>query len=334
MYKKEGVNCAYQFATTGSLIPPERCKRVSDIWKQILKPSFIFVGIDAKSEEFHCQRVRVKSHRDESLHRQVPHIAFDGLVFKGDLKKPIEAQSGDKACYITDIHAPHHAENVLLCFKELIKLHSPEVVLDGGDTADFASVSRHTEALPGARENLRLTDDLQAMWNVLDGFKKAAPSVKTVKVLDSNHAEWLTLFVQKNPALKGLLDWETLAKGFFKEFDLVVRKGNVGAIWFGDLAIRHGDQENSLMDAHLSYRNYVAGHFHAYQELGDAVRVGCAAKLDPGYLRGNNTAWQWHITTFTKFKGITDKHPRIVLSNKTGNRSTFMYRGHIYEITH
>lgn len=334
MYKKEGVNCAYQFATTGSLIPPERCKRVSDIWKQILKPSFLFVGIDEKSEEFHCQRVRVKFHRDESLHRQAPHIAFDGLVFKSDLKKPIETQSSDKACYITDIHAPHHAENVLLCFKELIKLHNPEVVLDGGDTADFASVSRHTESLPGARENLRLTDDLQAMWNVLDGFKRASPSVKTVKVLDSNHAEWLTLFVQKNPALKGLLDWETLAKGFFKEFELVVRKGNVGAIWFGDLAIRHGDQENSLMDAHLSYRNYVAGHFHSYQELGDAVRVGCAAKLDPGYLRGNNTAWQWHITTFTKFKGVTDKHPRIVLSNKANNRSTFMYRGSIYEISY
>jgi len=334
MYKKEGVNCAYQFSTTGSLIPPEKCKRVSDIWKQILKPSFLFVGIDEKTEEFHCQRVRVKSHRDEALHRQAPHIAFDGLVFKGDLKKPLEASSADKACYITDVHAPHHADNVLMCFHELIKLHSPEVVIDGGDCSDFASVSRHTEALPGARENLRLNDDLQAMWNILNGFKTAAPSVKSVKALDSNHAEWLTIFVQKNPALKGLLDWDTLAKGYFKEFELVVRKGNVGAIWFGDLAIRHGDQEKSLMDAHLSYRNYVAGHYHSYQELGDAVRVGCAAKLDPGYLGGNNTAWQWHITTMTKFRGVTDKQPRIVLANKAGNRSTFMYRGTIYEITY
>ena len=334
MYKKEGVNCAYMFSTTGSLIPPEKCKRVSDIWKQILKPSFLLVGIDEKTEEYHSQRVRVKFHRDEALHRAMPHISFDGLVFKSDGKKPIEVGSADRACYITDIHAPHHADNVVQCFHELIKLHKPELVIDGGDTSDFASVSRHTEALPGARENLRLMDDLQAMWNILNGFKKANATVQSVKVLDSNHAEWLSVFVQKNPALKGMLDWETLSKQFFKDFELVIRKGNVGAIWFGDLAIRHGDQENSLMEAHLSYKNYVAGHYHSYQELGDAVRVGCAAKLDPSYLRGNNTAWQWHITTFTKFKGVTDKHPRIVLVNKAGNRSMFMYRGQIYEVSH
>lgn len=334
MYKKEGVNCAYQFSTTGSLIPSEKCKRVADIWKQILKPAFLFVGIDEKTEEFHCQRVRVKFHRDENLHRSVPHITFDGLLFKIDGKKPAEIPTTDRACYITDVHAPHHADNVIQCFHELIKLHKPELVIDGGDTSDFASVSRHTEFLPGARENLRVNDDLYAMWNILNGFKTAATTVKNVKVLDSNHAEWLTLFVEKNPALKGLLDWKTLANGFFKEFELTLRTGNVGAIWFGDLAIRHGDQEKSLMEAHLSYRNYVAGHLHSYQELGDAVRVGCAAKLDPGYLGGNNTAWQWHITTFSKYRGVTDKHPRIVLVNKTGNRSTFMYRGQIYEISH
>lgn len=334
MYKKEGVNCAFMFTTTGSLIAPEKCKRVSDIWKQILKPSFLLVGIDESNQHFHCQRVRIKFHRNETLHRSVPHISYDGLVFKFDEKKPIEAKGEDKACYITDIHAPHHAKNVIKCFHELIKLHKPELVIDGGDTSDFASVSRHTEFLPGARENLRLSDDLDAMWNILDGFKTAHPSVQTVKVLDSNHAEWLSLFVQKNPALKGMLDWKTLSEGFFKEFELILRSGNVRAIWFGDLAIRHGDQENSLMEAHLSYRNYVAGHWHSFQELGDAVRVGCAAKLDPTYLGGNNTAWQWNITTFTKFRGITDKHPRIVLSNKAGNRSTFMYRGQIWEVSH
>jgi hypothetical protein len=334
MYKKEGVNCAFMFTTTGSLIPSEKCKRVSDIWKQILKPSFLLVGIDEANQQFHCQRVRIKFNRDQISHRQTPHIAFDGLIFNPNSKKPLEAPSSDKACYITDTHAPHHSHGVVKCFHQLIKLHKPEIVIEGGDTADFASVSRHTEFLPGARENLRLIDDLQAMWNILDGFKKADPSVKTVKVLDSNHAEWLSLFVQKNPALKGMLDWETLAKNFFEDFELVIRKGNVKAIWFGDLAIRHGDQENSLMEAHLSYRNYVSGHFHSFQELGDAVRVGCAAKLDPGYLGGNNTAWQWNISTFTKFKGVTDKHPRIVLSNKAGDRFTFMYRGQIWEINH
>lgn len=334
MYKKEGVNCAFMFTTTGSLRPPEKSKRVSDIYKQILKPSFVFVGIDESNDQFHSQRVRIKFHRDEVHHKQLPHIAFDGLIFKTDGKAPLEASGEDKACYITDVHAPYHAQNVLDCFHELIRLHKPDLVLDGGDTADFASVSRHTEFLPGARENLRLNDDLEAMYNVLKGFKDADPCVKAVQVLDSNHAEWLSLFVEKNPALKGLLDWKTLAKNYFSEFDLILRGGNVGAVWFGNLAIRHGDQENSLMEAHLSYRNYVGGHLHSFQELGDALRVGCAARLDPGYLKGNNTAWQWNITTFTKFRGITDKHPRIVLTNKGENRSTFMYRGQIFEISH
>jgi hypothetical protein len=334
MYKKEGVNCAYMFATTGSLIFPEKCKRVSDIYKQILKPACLLVGIDEKTEEFHCQRVRVKFHRDEVHHKQMPHITFDGLLFKYGAKKPIELSSNDKACYITDVHAPHHAENVIDCFHQLIKLHKPELVIDGGDTCDFASVSRHTEFIPGARENLRLKDDLYSMLEILEGYKNASNSVKNIKVLDSNHAEWLSLFVEKNPALKGMLDWKTLSEGFFADFDMILRTGNSAAIWFGDLAIRHGDQENTLMDAHLSYRNYVAGHYHSYQELGDSVRVGCAAKLDPGYLRGNNTAWQWNITTFSKYKGVTDKHPRVVLMNKAGNRSTFMYRGKIYEVLH
>lgn len=334
LYKKEGVNCAFMFSTTGSLIAPEKCKRVSDIYKQILKPSCIFVGIDEDTQQFHSQRIRVRFHRDAKTHKQVPHVAFDGLVFKGDGKPPLEVSGQDKACYITDVHAPYHATNVIKCFHELIRLHEPELVLDGGDTADFASVSRHTEFLPGARENLRLQYDLQSMYSLLEGYKNACPSVKKVTVLDSNHAEWLSLFVEKNPSLKGMLDWKTLAQGFFKDFDLIIRGGSVGAVWFGNLAIRHGDQEGSLMEAHLSYRNYVGGHLHSFQELGDAVRVGCAAKLDPGYLKGNNTAWQWNITTITKWKNITDKHPRIVLCNKQNSRSTFMYRGQIFEVTH
>lgn len=331
MYKKEGINSAFMFATTGSLITSEKCKRVTDIWKQILKPSFLFVGVDPENQQFHSQRVRIKFHRDDAMHRPAPHIAFDGLIFKDGLKKPLVAPSEDRATYITDVHAPNHAQNVVDCFNKLTSLHKPSIVFDGGDTSDFASVSRHTEFLPGAREGLRLQDDLNSILTLLDSYKASSPTVKKVVMLDSNHAEWLSQFVQKNPSLKGLLDWETLAKTMFSDFELVIRKGTAKAIWFGDLAIRHGDQEGSLMDAHMSYRNYVAGHLHSYQELGDAVRVGCAAKLDPSYLGGNNTAWQWQITTMTKFRGITDKSPRIVMLNKAGNKSTFMYCGQIYE---
>jgi hypothetical protein len=332
MYKKEGVNCAYRYDTTGSLTFPSKALRVADIHAQILKPAFLFVSVDEATEEFHSVRLRVKSHRDNKLHRQIPHVAFDGLVFTSQSATPVLVSESDKATYITDLHTPHHAKHVLECFHELIRLHRPQIVVDGGDCGDFASVSRHTKHFPGARENLRLVDELTIMKETLQSYADACDSVQRVVCLDSNHPEWLTQFVEENPALKGLLDWETLARTLFGDFEIIIRKGDTKAVWIGDLAIRHGDQERSLMEAHCSYKNYMCGHFHSFSEIGDATRVGCAAELDPRYLKGSNTSWQHFITTITVFKGVTDKHPRIVLTNKAGTRATFMFRGQIFEL--
>ena len=80
------------------------------------------------------------------------------------------------------------------------------------------------------------------------------------------------------------------------------------------------------------YGNYLGGHHHSFQELGDAIFAGPVCTLGPKYLNNGATSWQNQVTTITSYKGLTCKHPKTVFHTENKEISRFAYRGQIYEV--
>jgi hypothetical protein len=292
------------------------------------------VSVDEENGEFHAQRLRIKLIRSEVSHKLAPHIIYDGMVFdaSGDV---IYLESKDRGLHQTDAHGPHEHMGVISACRNLNTVYKPSIFVDGGDTIDFSSVSRHTKHSPGAREGLRLIEDLSSGVRLLNAVcnSEEFPWVKEKILLDSNHAEWVTNFVEENPALKGFCDWQTLANTFFSGWDVFIRTGGADKFYkFGDLTIKHADKEHTVAKAQDVYDNYLGGHHHSFQELGDALFAGPACGLGPKYLQNSATSWQNQLTTLSKYKNITCKHPKTILHSEDENKSRFCYQGCIYEV--
>lgn len=329
-FARPGINQAYNFWTTGAVQICDQPKKITDAYKSASRASCVLVSVDESNGEFHAQRLRVKLTRENN--KTVPHITHDGLVF--DSNGGVKAlKSEDKLNHCTDLHSPHQHMGVVAAMRALNKLHQPSVYVDGGDTADMSSVSRHTENTPGDREGLRLQDDIYDLKQVLDATGGLEfNSIKERVLLDSNHGEWVTQFVAKNPNLKGLCDWPAISD-FLVDWNVFIRTGGEDKFYkFGDLHIKHADKERTINSAYDTYGNYLGGHHHSFQEFGDATFAGPGCKLGPKYLQNSATSWQNQATTVSKYKEKTCKHPKTILHTEADKKSRFAYRGQIFEV--
>jgi hypothetical protein len=332
-FPRPGLNQAYNFWTTGALHSLDIPKKITDAYKGASRPSCVLVSVDTENGEFHAQRLRIKYVICRTSHRPMPHIMFDGEVLDCHGNR-IELESDDKGQHQTDMHAPYTHRGVIATARALNVLHRPGTYIDGGDTGDMESVSPFNQKYPGRAENLRLIDDITSIRKMLEATCPPAFNWIKHKInLDSNHHEWLTKFIDSNPTLHGLCDWETIAKNYFNEWEWYIRAGGDDKFFqFGDLKIKHGDGEGSVGYAAEVYGNYLAGHHHIYHELGDAVFVGPGCKLGPKYLQNRATSWQNQLTTLTKFKEVACKHPKTILHTEATQKTRFAYRGQIYEV--
>jgi hypothetical protein len=328
-FPREGLNQAWNYYTTGSLKNPERPANSGDMYQSYNLPCAVLVIIDSKSGEFHARPLHVDYIRSEVSHRLEPMVIDDGLVFSRH--GVIEVESEDKACHSTDDHSPYNHLGVLAATRAQNELHQPVVFINGGDASDMEPVSRHTKDVPLARENLRLRDALCDLRDLLD----AQTNVKSIKkkiLVDSNHHEWLSAFVAENPSLEGWLDWNTLSKDMFSDWDLFLRTaGENKTFKFGDLACRHGDKEQP-QQAQEIFGKYLGGHYHRYRVLGRTFSVGPGCRLGPKYLQNSVTAWQNQITTLTKYKGKASCAPKTVLHDESLKKSRFSYQAQIFEV--
>jgi hypothetical protein len=318
----EKQNEAWGFWTTGAITRPSPAQRASDMHRNLWSPCCLLVVVDKTTGRAHIQRLHI------SRGKQKYHIAYDGLEFSHNGVR--ELPSYERGVFITDCHSPMEDNDVLMAFERLIQLHQPKLVVDGGDTSDYASVNHHTATRPVFREKQRLLDDLAGARDLLHRWRTLAPTGARVVMLDSNHAEWVTLFVEQNPAMMGIVDWPSLAKGYFQGFEIKLRHAEGKSLWFGDLALKHGDQEGTLTRANVLYRNYLCGHHHTYGEIGRCVMAGCATHLAHEYAKGRVNAWQHQITSLTKVGKKAEKHCKFVW--RDGNHISFVYRNQIVRI--
>lgn len=331
-FNKEGLNQAHVMTTTGSLTEVVDPKMVSEFHRCVNLPSAVIVVEDMVTGRFFLKRLHVDYARDPVSKRDRPFILDDGLRFdmRGEWH---ELDSDDKGIHSTDDHAPWFHPGVLASFQGMAKLHKPAHVVNGGDAADMSSVSRHNEGRPLDQEGLRLINDLRALKELLDAQANAAPSIKHRTMVDSNHANWLTNFIKKNPMLKGMIDWETISRQWFADWDVYYEvKGDNKIYRFGDLVIRHGHQERGgVAQGSDLFIKYLCGHWHSHNEFLRSVSAGAGCMLGPSYLENGVTSWTNTLTTLQKWKGKASQQVRTVLHDDKKETSFFCYRNKIYQ---
>lgn len=330
-FPREGLNQAHNYMTTGSLTNVKNPNNPRSFFQCQNLPACWLVLVDTENGEFHPKQLHVDYLRGDTSHRLEPHVLDDGLVFSSD--GVFEVDSEDKANHTTDDHSPWEHMGVLGSVRALNELHQPSVYINGGDAGNFDSVCPHTADFPLDRENFRLVQEFKALRKLLTAQINTDSIVEKILV-DSNHHEWVTKMVKKNPWAKGLIDWKTMAETTFSDWHLMIR-GNGGAeeiYRFGDFVIRHGDQESGVLQASDDFYKYLGGHYHRFSVFKRAISVGPGCRLGPSYLQGKVTAWQNQMTSLTKHKGVAAASPKIVLHDERKKKSRFAYQGDIFEV--
>jgi hypothetical protein len=328
-FAKPGLNEAYNYFTVGCLKHSKSPTHTNNQYEFAHMPCAVFVTIDKNNEEFHA----VPLHLDYlEKPRATPAVIYDGLVFTQNAV--IETKSPDRATVGADYHARFQHAGVVGAHRALNLLFQPQTLIDAGDGGSYESVSHWAENKPGDIEGLRLKDDILGHRALLDAITNVT-SIKRKVMIDSNHPEWITDYVSKHPALKGLCDWPALAKDVFADWEVMLREaGDNKILWFGDLAIRHGDKDGGVKkaEARIPTGKYLCGHFHKYIAWRRAVQMGCGARLGPKYVGNEINAWQSQLVTLTKYNDVTAIGTKIILHDKARDVSRFCYRDKIYEV--
>jgi hypothetical protein len=243
---------------------------------------------------------------------------------------PLERQdSGGNLSLLTavsvfDTHYPEWDQSVWAAARNFIKRNRKKVrlVVLGGDNLHCESISHHSKGKGKYRT-------LGQMKRELDGFKREVlePLERVVSNkcrlvwLTGNHEDWLEQMFEEQPELAGLIDFPTQL-GLSERGWIIKRQGD--HFKHGHLKWIHGDvlSGNHINKALNTYvENTMYGHFHtgasgtkvlphSKQHKWQAWAIGCAGKLDSGYLKHRPTGWlnQIAITEFRE-RGLFNNYP-------------------------
>jgi hypothetical protein len=322
LFDKEGVNRAMQFITTGALRWPKHARRPSESYEHATHPGAILLTVDHDTGLFYHQRIVV----DRATNGQL-FVVWDGLLFT--VSGVAETESQDRAVMWGDTHAPFEAHHVLQSVYQCQDMMKASTGIHLGDLVDFQSVNRHAEPHSIAHENLRLADDLASLE---EHISLISTKFEYGVVLESNHHEWLTQYVDNQKKLIGLLDWPSIVKKLVARYPNVwvrYQKSGLRSYDFGDIDIRHGHNDGSIGRIANEYNKVVNGHFHSHQEYMNAIRLGCTCEYDLPYKPDAKSKWMHQFATVTKYRGISRLHAKTVLQHS--GKTYFTYRGDIYE---
>jgi predicted phosphodiesterase len=187
----------------------------------------------------------------------------------------------------------------------------PNVVIMGGDGLDCGAASHWNSNKPRLTEGLRLEKDAEDYRAVLTGLACLDPKEK--HYIMGNHEDWVTQFVDANPAVEGLVSIEQMLH-LEEDGWQVHPQGSV--INVGKLYFMHGDTvRSSTYPARYAVDTYgrsiCFGHFHSPQsytkvsaldssDVHTGRSVGCLCRKDPGYGRGSPNRWAQGFLLFER----------------------------------
>ena len=211
---------------------------------------------------------------------------------------------------ITDTHVPYLDRPSWRALKHYIewrqsrksRTRSIDKVFHLGDLADWDSLNQHNSGQPRLLEGKRLKDDFDAANDFLDEVQNLIPDYTQV---EGNHEHWVQRFIDRNPAVEGLLSVESGLKFSTRGVKYVRYWTNKARVLqFGKAGFGHGfksaKHHASLHGLH-HLQNFFYGHVHANQRHATA-RIGkqkhfiaesihCLCDVDRDWTMGDPNAW-------------------------------------------
>ena len=167
----------------------------------------------------------------------------------------------------------------------------PDFVVDLGDLLDLSYISSFNEHFLRKLENKRYFKDIAMVNRELDWWQRVTPEYVQ---LEGNHDFRVKRWIDKNPAMEGLLEYETV-------LDLEGR--GIEYVWShdqpykrGKLNYHHGrfcTKYSAAKHLDVYMANIVYGHIHRFQTASKVIpgyndeiqawALGCLSDVEPEY---------------------------------------------------
>lgn len=197
-----------------------------------------------------------------------------------------------------------HDPKMLAATMRFVADFKPDLINLCGDMLDCGGVSHWNEDEKRQTEDVRLLKDAETLQNdVLIPCRDSAASGAALTYLGGNHEDWLEQFVDKHPALEGVLSLDNLLQLTKNGWTLLPHGG---VIKLGHLYLIHGHQIKGAQHiakkaVDVYQRNVHFGHHHTHQvwtsiapldmQPKQGVAVPCLAQKNPGYANGQPNRW-------------------------------------------
>jgi hypothetical protein len=191
--------------------------------------------------------------------------------------------------------------------KQIIRDEKPDYLIHLGDGGDFESLNGFNRHKLLLKEGKRVHKDINTMIALDTEIADCTKPRYCEKIrLIGNHENWVNLFVQRNPELEGLHEFDI--KGRYEELGwTVIPWGQFYRI--GKLSFHHGDRVGYQGIYHArkwagSGHSVVYGHRHDAQRFtgevleasGDMIPcagfgVGCLGLRTPNWMHNRRNNW-------------------------------------------
>lgn len=220
------------------------------------------------------------------------------------------------AIVLPDIHAPFADKLTLLAVEKYMADHKWDYYINLGDHLDYFTISKYNEGKPGVIEGRTILEECQAGEKILARHEKIIrhnnPEAKMF-LLEGNHEYRATIFTQRFPHLKGIIEPEEVLKLKKKKIEYIKSWSAGQILSIGKANFTHGDYTNihhakKMVEAYED--NIFYGHTHdcnSYNKttkgtgktkVGQAMGCLCDYPAHEDYTRGKATNWQQAIGTF------------------------------------
>ena len=231
---------------------------------------------------------------------------------------------GFKAVILPDVHINDRGYHK--CYepvKKFIKQFKPDKTVLLGDFADSSALSHWNLEKRRKIEGKRHKKEMAMVDKELKYLEK---HTKEIIWLEGNHENWVEQYIDKNPEMEGLVEYQVLLR--LKERGIKWIAMN-DLYKLGDLYLTHGMYANlHHAKKHMEKLgcNICYGHTHMPQEYGCSMRMqkplkavclGCLCGKKPDYLRGKHGNWRnGFAVLYVASNGEFNIYPIDIINNR------------------
>lgn len=224
---------------------------------------------------------------------------------KFDMKEVLMIKKG---IALFDLHIPEHHAPLLSNVLRYMKDQKFDELVLGGDTMTMASLSRHdlNSGNMRALEGKRVKTDIKHGSDILDALSGTLNRGAAKVYLQGNHEDWVEQFIDKYPALEGILELENLMGLEKKGYKVIKPRHSYksGKMYFihGDIFGKYTPVFHSKKVVELYNRNVFYGDRHQHQsyikaspvDINDkhmAISVPAMCQLNPKWAKDRPNNW-------------------------------------------